>query len=309
MKWTNLFSLIGIAIFLFILFKLDLGKIIEEIISADRGYLLIALFFVFLTTITQTFKWYIIARKQKIAVPFWASYRINLIGTFYGFITPSKLGSAARIGYLKNFEGYHMGKGANNYVLDKVLDLCSLFFLAISFSFVFREVIPTSFLYYSTIILVALLFLLVIFRDKQRTKNILRGVYRRFIPERIKEKVRSGFNSFYDEMPKKESFLVFFLFNIVNWIALYAMSYFIGLSLGIDVSFFYYLAILPIATLVGQIPITVSGLGTREATLISLFGLLGVDPTKVFSMAIIALLGGVIPAIIGSFLTLKGKKK
>ena len=309
MKVKKFLPIIGILIFLYILFKLDLSNIIEEISKADINYLLVALFFVFLSTVTQTLKWFTIAKVQKIKVPFFGSYKINLIGTFYGFITPSKLGSAIRVAYLKGYKGYQMGKGASNYVLDKVLDLCSLFFLAVVFSFVFESIIPRSFLYYSTVLLLVLLGLLLIFRDKERTKNLLGFFYRKFMPERIKERVREGFNSFYEDMPKKRYFVLFFLLNIVNWVVLYAMSYFIGLSLGIDIPFFYFLAVLPIATLVGQIPITISGLGTREATMISLFGLLGVGATKVFSMAIVALLGGVIPAIIGSFLIFRSRKK
>tara|TARA_Y100000310_G_scaffold251425_1_gene257901 strand:- start:3185 stop:4114 length:930 start_codon:yes stop_codon:yes gene_type:complete len=309
MKFYKYLPIIGIAIFIFILVKLDVSSIIEEIKGADVNYLLIALFFLFLYTLSQTFKWFAIARVQKIEVPFWSSYKINLIGNFYGFITPSRLGSAFRLAYLKGFKGFHMGKGASNYVLDKVLDLCSVFLLAIAFSFVFKEVLSGSFLYYSTGILTLILVFLLIFRDKERAKKILGSFYRRFVPEKIKGRAKEIFESFYDGMPKKRYLILFLLLNILNWILLYTMSFFVGLSIGINVPFFYFLAILPITTLVAQIPITISGLGTREATMISLFGLLGVGATKVFSMALISLFGGIIPAIIGSFLILKSKSK
>lgn len=86
--------------------------------------------------------------------------------------------------------------------------------------------------------------------------------------------------------------------------------FFSGLSIGINVPFFYYLAILPIATLVAQIPITINGLGTREVTIIGLFGILGIEATKVFSMSIIGLfIGSIIPAMIGFILSLIDQKK
>jgi hypothetical protein len=126
----------------------------------------------------------------------------------------------------------------------------------------------------------------------------------------MKEKVKNGFNSFYQDMPKKRYFILFFLLNVLNWVVLYASTFFIGISLGIDISFYYFLAILPIATLIGQIPITISGLGTREAVMISLFGVIGISATKVFSMSLISIfLAGVIPALIGSFLIFKNKEK
>ena len=68
---------------------------------------------------------------------------------------------------------------------------------------------------------------------------------------------------------------------------------------------------MPIVTFVGQIPITINGLGTREAVMISLFGLLGIGATKIFSMSIINLIiNGIIPAIIGlALITLSKEDK
>ena len=194
-------------------------------------------------------------------------------------------------------------------MIDKVLDLCSLAFLAGIFSFVFRDFISISYFYYAIFGFILLVVLLMIFRDEKRSKSLLRIFYRKIIPEKIKGKVKDGFDSFYKDMPKKRFFILFFLLNILNWIVLYTSTFFIAISLGIDISFFYFLAILPIATLVEQIPITISGLGIRETALISLFGLFGIGATKVFSMSILSLfLSGIIPSIIGSFLILKNKK-
>jgi len=60
---------------------------------------------------------------------------------------------------------------------------------------------------------------------------------------------------------------------------------------------------MPLGTLVAMIPISINGLGTREAALISLFGLFGVSAAKVFSLSIITLIiVGILPSIIGVFL-------
>jgi hypothetical protein len=110
-------------------------------------------------------------------------------------------------------------------------------------------------------------------------------------------------------MPEKRYFVLFFFFSIINWIVLYSILYFIGLAIGINISFFYFLLFMPIVTIIGQIPITINGLGTKEAAMISLFGLLGVSATKIFSMSLINLvLNGIIPAIIGMLLTLKYRR-
>lgn len=305
MKIKKYLPIIGIGLFIYILTKIGISQTIQEISQANLFFLLVAMLFVFVSLITGTLKWFIIARKQKIKVPFFQAFRINFISIFYGFVTPSKIGGIVRAEYLRKYNSNSLGKGVSNYILDKVLDLCSLGFLAVVFSFTF-SLISMHYFYFAILGLILLVSALLMFRDESRSKKVMRIFYG-FVPKKMKPKVKGGFYSFYKDMPKKRDFALFFVFNLINWIVLYTMIFFIGVSLGINISFFYFLAILPIATLVGQIPITISGLGTREATMISLFGLLGIGATKIFSMSMISLFMGIIPAIIGSFLIWKNK--
>jgi len=88
----------------------------------------------------------------------------------------------------------------------------------------------------------------------------------------------------------------------------YVVSFFIGKALGINLSFVYFLTILPKGTLVSLIPITINGLGTREATLIGLFALFGISAEKVFSLSMLSIvLSSIFPAIIAIFLIFKKK--
>lgn len=308
-KWL---PIIGIAIFVYILLKLDIREIGREIAGAKLIFLILALGLVLISFVFQTIKWYVLARKQKINVPFGKAFKINLVAHFYGFITPSKLGTILRAEYLKKYTD-NIGKGVSNFVLDKMLDISSLFFLAIVFSFLFREKFSGLVSNYLLIIIALFLgfvFFCLIFMKKERTKYLLGFVYRKFVPERMKEKVRLAFDSFYEDFPKKRFLIYVFGINLINWVIIYLTTYAVGLSLGIDINFIYFLAILPISTLIAQLPITVNGLGTREAVMISLFGLFGVAGVKVFSMSLIGLiLGGVFPALIGFFFIFKENGK
>lgn len=303
MKLRKFLPIIGIAIFIYILFKLDLKNIFTEISNADIFFLIIAIIFTGLYIITQTLKWFAIARVQKINIGFLEAIRINLISDFYGFVTPSRIGVAMRADYLRKYNCGQLGKGLSNYTLDKILDICSLVFITI-FAIATIDFISKGYIYYFGAGFILLVIGLLIFRDKERGKKIMKIFYK-LLPKKIKERAKDGFYSFYQDMPKKRYFILFFLLNILNWIILYATTFFIGVSLGIDVSFFYFLVILPIATLVSQLPITIGGLGTREAMLIYLFGILGVEATKIFSMSIISLAIGIIPILIGSLLIFK----
>jgi hypothetical protein len=306
MKLRKLLPILGIGIFILIFLKLDINKIFNEIIKVNLFYIFLAFVLTLFSLLLQTFKWYIIARFQKIELPFLDAFELNLISLFYGFLTPARVGGVVRAEYMKDYKNGGVGKGLSNYSLDKILDLASIFFLVVVFSFSFGNIINKWFFYYSLILLVLLIVSLVLFLDKERSRNILGVFYRRILPQRLKESAKKGFYSFYKDIPKKRYFILFFIINLLAWVSLYLVSYVIGIALGIEISFIYYLVILPIGTLVSLIPISISGLGTREAVMISLFGLLNVAGTKVFSMSLLNIfIAGVIPSIIGSFLIFK----
>jgi uncharacterized protein (TIRG00374 family) len=288
--WRRYLPIIGIALFLYIIWKLGIEDIFSEIIGMNPIYLLAVIPLTIFSLFVQTFKWFLIARKQKIDVPFMEANKINLVSNFYGAVTPSKIGSIIRAEHLKKYTG-NIGKGASNFVLDKVMDLSSLFFIAVIFSFVFKEKFGNSFLIFSSALLVFMLLSLIVFLRKERARKVLRIVYNKLIPDRFKEKAKITFDSFYEDAPKSRFLLAVFIVNLFNWILLYFTSYIIGLSIGMEVPFIYFLAILPLGTVVAQIPISISGLGTREAALISLFGILGlgISAAKIFSMSLLSL--------------------
>jgi len=303
MNWKKYLPIIGIILFIYILIKVNLMNVLEVIGKADPTLVLISLLFLFLVILPiQTFKWYIIAVFQDIKIPFKEAFKINIISNFYAFITPSKIGGVIRAEYLKKYtKDKNIGKGLFNFTIDKVLDISSVIFMAILFSFVFKDKLDLPLGFFTAMFLIFVL-LILFFMKKERSKLVLSFFYRKIIPKKMKKQAKLTFNSFYEHIPKKRYLPFFFLLNIVSWISIYFIFYIIGLSLGMDISFIYYLAILPIGTLVAMIPISINGLGTREATLISLFALFNVEASKAFSMSIIAFfIVGILPSIIAWF--------
>ena len=61
--------------------------------------------------------------------------------------------------------------------------------------------------------------------------------------------------------------------------------YIAGLALGIDVSLGAYALIVPLATVVMALPISINGIGVREGILGLLLGLYGVDPSTSLGFA------------------------
>jgi len=308
MRWKQVrkfLPIIGIGIFVYLLIKLDILKVIQQVKNVNLFYILLAFILTFFFLIIQTVKWYVIARKQKITIPFIDAFKINLISSFYGFVTPSKIGSIMRIDYLNRYKG-NTGKGLSNFVIDKVLDLSSLFILTLVFGFLFyKSLISNSYWYLICAMFGVMIILSLILYRKESSKRFLKFVHRLFIPKKLKEKSRELFNSFYEDMPSLGFLSFVFVINLFNWVIDYIAIYFMSLSLGIEIGYIPFLVIMIISTLVAQIPITINGLGTREITLISLFGLFGIESVKVFSMSILnIIITTIVPAIFAIILLL-----
>ena len=202
-----------------------------------------------------------------------------------------------------------MAKGISNFIIDKVLDIFSLFVLAIIMGYFFKDKFNFFSLGYLVLLFVIFVLIFFIFYNKKRSRFLMKFLYRNLLPKKLKKHIKIDFDSFYEDLPKKRFLIVVFIVNMLTWLVTYLITYLIGLSLGIDLPFVYFLAILPLATIVAQIPITINGLGTREATMIGLFGIFGVGATKVFSMSILSMiLASIIPAIIASPLIFKKRK-
>jgi len=126
------------------------------------------------------------------------------------------------------------------------------------------------------------------------------------IPQKLKEKSRESFHSFYKNLPSKGKLLVSFVLSFLAWFFLIAQSWLISQAYGFNVDFFPFIFVLPIATVVAMIPITVNGLGTREATLIFIFSVFGVSAETVIAFSILNFLYTEGIGLFGWFISLGG---
>ena len=178
MRWNKIkkyFIIIGITLFIYLLIKLNVAEIFIQIKSANLDYIGIALIFISIYLIFQTLKWFVIAREQKVEMPFIDAFKINIISGFYGLVTPAKLGSVTRATYFKDYNG-GTGKGFSNFVIDKILDLSSLFFLAIGFGFLFYShlrILSTFYLYIFIAIFVLIICISLMLYKKEVSRRLL----------------------------------------------------------------------------------------------------------------------------------------
>lgn len=302
--------LIGIAIFVYIVYSLDIEKIIVVFLSINPIFIIFSLTLTIPRLIIRNAAWQIIQKEQKITISFFQSLKIFLIGYFYGSITPGYIGQLMRVPYMKEKTGAPYGKLFVNSLMETIIHTISLYGMMLIGALLVIGVLP-ELLYISAIWVVLLAIILFYFVKRERGEKLFHSLIQYLIPKKLKTNLYRFVDTFYTDFPEIKKLLLPLILGIFTWIIIFSQEYIIVLALGIDIPYLYFLLLFPIANVVGFIPITFAGLGTRELTAIFLFStLFGVVEEEVF---VFTLLGFVITDIftgfIGFILSLTETKK
>jgi hypothetical protein len=87
----------------------------------------------------------------------------------------------------------------------------------------------------------------------------------------VKHHFSAFVDTFYIDFPRFKVMIIPYVLGIITWIIVFSQEYMILLGLELQIPFFAFLLLFPIANVAGFIPITFAGLGTREFTAIFIF--------------------------------------
>jgi len=274
--------IIGIITFIYLLYSLDIGKVIKVVLSIPVLYILLSVIFTVPRILIRNYAWMMIHREQKIRIGFLRSLKIFLIGYFYGSITPGYIGQLMRVPYMKEETGEPYGKLFVNSFIETTVHTLSLYGMMLIGALLIIGVYPELF----TIVCIWIFILVIIlayFVKKERGEKVFYFLVRRLIPKQLRNNASRFIDTFYNDFPKIRSLLSPLLLGSLTWVIISSQEYIIVLSIGANIPYLYFLLLFPVANTVGLIPITFAGLGTRELTAIFLFSsLFAVTKEEVF---------------------------
>jgi len=310
-KISSIYPVIGIGLFIYIIYKTGLTSIFSVLARVNVFYMIVFVpVFVALITLIRSYKWQLLIRSLGVQYGWRRSIQVTLIGFFVGFITPGRIGDIARSFYLRNDTKLALSASISTVFVDRLLDLMVVLVLGM-FSILLFSQYYSSRLFYSLISIAVVLFFGLYITTKKRTvKALLRPLYKKIIPLKYKAKLSKGFNTFYESVfaYKKNKKLLFTLLviNIINWFVIFTFMYVIAIIIGLSVSFYYILLIAPIIVLVEIIPISIGGIGTREAAIVFLLSFVNIDSVLAVSYSLVYMvLAGWTFAMVGAVLWLK----
>ncbi|MFH1101604.1 MAG: lysylphosphatidylglycerol synthase transmembrane domain-containing protein [Methanobacteriota archaeon] len=306
----KILPLLGIILFIYLIYTLDIKIITTTLASIPPLYVLFAALLTIPVALLRNVIWMMIHKQQHIRLTFRQSLKIFLIGYFYGTVTPGYIGQLMRIPYMKEKTREPYGKLFVNTFLETTLHTLSLYLMMFIGGILLIERFPELFLIV-TIWTIVIGVLLAYFLSRKRGDFFFFLMIRFFIPKRGKTPVSRFVETFYQDFPRIRSLIIPCLLGGITWVITFAQEYLIVLALGLPIPFLAFLVLFPIANTAGFIPITFAGLGTREFTAIIIFSsLFAVSAESMFVVSLVGfLVTDVLTGFYGFILSLTETKK
>jgi len=265
-RFISLF--VTLIIFVLIFRSIDFQVFLESLRNLNVGYLIAALSYFLVYPFIGIERWRSMV-NIRFSLKFWEAFKIYFIGESLNLALPSKAGDLSKGYFLKKAGVSSFSYGLSTVVFEKLLDLLSLGFAFIVGFLLIRsggEFIGKTL---SIIVLFAAAFILFLLLDKMR---FLRVILYKLKLKKILRSFREVI-SFVRIIKKDHHRILFFsliLVSILFWLGHLFQIWLFFKAVNMDITYIQVLFYVPIAIFVALIPITIAGMGTRDAMLIFL---------------------------------------
>ncbi len=304
-RWlTWLVGLIGPLLFIWILSRVDLKQIWTEIRQVNLFWFSISLIMVVPLIMARAWRLRLILQSFDLPLKNSQVLIIRWVGNTAGDLFPGRTGELLAVAYLNKL-GYGLGDPTLALVLDRLFDIIwmgiwsmgGLLFISspIRQSFVPLEWLVGLFMLGMVVISVVLVVL------RKRPEGWL-NLLKRLMPQRWQTSfisiVQGNRERSFKFTPLR--ILIIIAISLVSLIFIIMRGYLLALALDLNISVPFLAASLGFATIVQLIPISnVFGVGTRDVTLVYLFGLAGISAENALSFSMLILASVIFQDLIG----------
>lgn len=283
-KW--IIKSLGLILFLFILWRIDEKQMMAILLQSKSKYLVLGLLLTIPLTLIKSMRWRRILKALNYEYPIALSCSAYFAGQFWGLVSPARVGEFIKVRYLQA-RNVSVVDATFSVLIDRISDVISLFFIgALSLLFWVDkfEIFP-----YLVIIILSALFVITALVALSLRKAFLNQLLK-VVPEKLRIKILEFLQGFRQNIVyiRPNDYGSFFLYTHAGWVIYFTLAYSLALALSIDLPFLTLMSYVAItASVVVLIPVSISGIGTRDATLIFLFSTQGISMELAVSFSVL----------------------
>ena len=279
---------ISIAMLIFLFTHIDTKSLLEIIKHADKPLLFLGFFIAFFSYLFCLFRWKMLLKAVGIDLPLKRVIISFAGGIFFSLFLPSTIGGD----FMRTLDlSAHTGRPKDviaTVLLDRLsgyvgLVLLSLVALLIGWKFIQSKIILFSVAIITGILAAILLMLFNNFLYSRINIHL-------HSPNagRIRKLIKNLHEEIYIFRNRKKVIVNNLIMSLLVQIVSPLISFVIALSLGIKINIIYFFIFLPIIGAITLLPISIGGLGLRDAATIFFFAKAGVSKDLAFAMSLIS---------------------
>ncbi|MFO0758989.1 MAG: lysylphosphatidylglycerol synthase transmembrane domain-containing protein [Byssovorax sp.] len=281
-----LVRLVGPLILAVLIWKTkDRGAILAALATASFGPIAAATLLNFANIHLKVIRWQVLLRARGIHYGTRRAWSAFLTSVYVGMLTPGRVGDVLRIQYLRHDLGVSYAEGLASIVMDR---LCDLYVLSVFVAFGVIRYSPViagslAFLTWGCLAGIVLGPLLLLIPGVAEV--LMTRVYRKLSGDARAE----GLARFLDAVRANVGRSLFLTLPLTAaaFLVNYVQGYVIGHAMGIDLGFVDAMCLLAVASMLGLLPVSVSGLGVRELIFALVFPFLGFTKSQGVSFGLL----------------------
>jgi uncharacterized protein (TIRG00374 family) len=287
-KWLRkvpLWRLIGPVIVVAAIWWAGPGKVWGVLSKADVRVVAAVLLLSIPMITVKAVRWRILLHCYGIELGFRDSVSMYATGIVFSAVTPGRVGDMVKILMLIK-RGCSAGKAIACNILDRLFDVTLIVITGYAGMWYFSGQFGAH-LHVVNIVIVVVVGLLVVFVLK---RHLIKKMAIKLVPAQYQPAAKESWNEIVGGFWRNPvgRLLSLGLWTVLFWCVWFCAMYLCAMALGLDVSFTYMGACAVIAMLFSLLPITVAGIGTRDAAFILLLGQIGIERQE--SLALSALI-------------------
>jgi uncharacterized protein (TIRG00374 family) len=289
---------VGIAIMAVLWWRIDLRAIFAAMRDCDPLWLVLGLAAVVPLTLATAWRFAMLVRP---AIGLAAATRLILSSSTLNLILPSKMGDLAKAWVLTRRYGFDGGFALAVVVIEKLLDLASLLIWGVA-ALLWIGALREPLMGLALALTAALLaLLLIILAPSPNTARLIAALAQWLPPSIGKRLGRFGAQWgeavawFWQDWARASQLVVL---SLTIWAGHLGQFWLFARAIGGDVPFVDNMAFATLAILVGLLPFTIAGIGTRDAAIVLLYGA-WLRPGQAAVLGVLATCRYLIPALAG----------
>ncbi|NWJ47261.1 MAG: flippase-like domain-containing protein [Chloroflexi bacterium] len=288
--------LIGTALLVFFLWRLNLnlGQVAEGLLKANLWLVAISILLIFPIILLKTWRWCLLLKNLNIPLSFGRAYHLYALGLSAGSFTPGQLGDAIKAWHLRDM-GHSLGQSLLSVVLDRLFDIIVLLVLTGGSILILG---PAFIGEWPTLLLLLVgtgmgLVILGFASLRQRLLSLLKHI--------LGNKIKEGSEKLVFPLSKTSAsdLLACLSITILTMFTAIMRTWLLAFAIGMNLSPLEVIAASSLATFAGLIPISVSGIGARDLTLIGILAQMGFARESALVLSTLLLVLNLVNLLVG----------